>query len=337
MDTSNLKTDAPYTRYYCEENVYKLLETALAQTRATPATPAASPPSRQLFAVFVSNPQRKVLLFHQAASRVGPDMDNYVVWDYHVVAVSLDYGSDGVRRAVVLDRDSLLGFTVPLDGAYVALSLSDRACSSCSCVLSGIVYLQATFRPDLFYAGYLDPSLQRSVSPTLICSARSLPSVHNSTPCSMFRVVPATDFLQNFASDRSHMVSSRLALTAGTAVRLTRLRGRHVRQLVTTSNENATGVRGMSPSERETGSTASPVAKDSNAVYLQPPPPSPPICGSKARALGHTHNLFTHWLEMTVADATAKSTIVEEKGFGRVLGSAKDLRTYFTHAMEFVV
>lgn len=172
MDTSNLKTDAPYTRYYCEENVYKLLETALAQTRATPATPAASPPSRQLFAVFVSNPQRKVLLFHQAASRVGPDMDNYVVWDYHVVAVSLDYGSDGVRRAVVLDRDSLLGFTVPLD-----------------------VYLQATFRPDLFYAGYLDPSLQ-----------------------SMFRVVPATDFLQNFASDRSHM-------------------------LVTTSNENATGVR----------------------------------------------------------------------------------------------
>jgi hypothetical protein len=114
MDPSTLKTeDAPYTRYYCEENVYKLLEAALAQIRAAPATPA----PRQLFALFVSNPERRVLLFHQAASRVGPDMDNYVVWDYHVVAVSLDYGSDGIRRAVVLDRDSLLGFPVSLDGA----------------------------------------------------------------------------------------------------------------------------------------------------------------------------------------------------------------------------
>ena len=36
-----------------------------------------------------------MLLFHQVASRVGPDKDNYVVWDYHVVAVSLEHGIDG--------------------------------------------------------------------------------------------------------------------------------------------------------------------------------------------------------------------------------------------------
>lgn len=114
MDPSTLKAeDAPYTRYYCEENVYKLLETALAQAQAVPATPA----PRQLFAVFVTNPERRVLLFHQVASRVGPHMDKYVVWDYHVIAVSIEHGSDGVRRAFVLDRDSLLDFPVPLDGA----------------------------------------------------------------------------------------------------------------------------------------------------------------------------------------------------------------------------
>lgn len=158
--SSTLKTDAPYTRYYCEENVYKLLETALAQVQAAPATPA----PRQLFAVFVSNPERKVLLFHQAASRVGPDMDNYVVWDYHVVAVSLDYGSDGVRRAFVLDRDSLLGFPVPLDSACAALYGLRLYAHAFSCSYGVTAYLQATFRPDLFSDGYLDPSLQRSVS-----------------------------------------------------------------------------------------------------------------------------------------------------------------------------
>ncbi|KAG0665827.1 hypothetical protein C6P46_005921 [Rhodotorula mucilaginosa] len=258
MDPSTLKTeDAPYTRYYCEENVYKLLEAALAQIRAAPATPA----PRQLFALFVSNPERRVLLFHQAASRVGPDMDNYVVWDYHVVAVSLDYGSDGIRRAVVLDRDSLLGFPVSLDA-----------------------YLQSAFRPDLFSDGYLDPSLQ-----------------------SMFRVVPASDFLRNFASDRSHMLVG------------------------ATSSVNTTSTRATTPEGQEHGSTACPVAKDSTAVYLQPPPPYPPICGSNARSLGHTHNLFTHWLEMRGTDATAG------EGFGKVLGSVEDLRAYFAQAMQSVV
>ncbi|GAA5978164.1 hypothetical protein JCM10908_004254 [Rhodotorula pacifica] len=151
MDTSALLAAAPYTRYYCEENVYKLLE--LATSEAPTAT------SRRLFAVFISNPDRKVLLFHQAASRAGPDMDHYVVWDYHVVAVAIEEGA-GLRRAVVLDRDTLLGASVPLE-----------------------TYIQATFRPDLFAAGYLDPSLQ-----------------------SMFRIVPAADLLLNFASDRSHML-----------------------------------------------------------------------------------------------------------------------------------
>jgi hypothetical protein len=144
----------------------------------------------------------------------------------------------------------------------------------------------------------------------------------------MFRVVPASDFLRNFASDRSHMVSSRPALAGGTAV------GLHgfVAQLVgATSSVNTTSTRATTPEGQEHGSTACPVAKDSTAVYLQPPPPYPPICGSNARSLGHTHNLFTHWLEMRGTDATAG------EGFGKVLGSVEDLRAYFAQAMQSVV
>ncbi|KWU46574.1 hypothetical protein RHOSPDRAFT_32032 [Rhodotorula sp. JG-1b] len=182
MNLSTLRTAAPYTRYYREEN---------------------------LFAVFVSNPERRVLLCHQVASRVGPDKNNYVMWDYHVVAVSLEHGIDG--RSYWIEIPCLASpypWTVP--------------------------YLQATFRPDLFSDGYLDPSLQ-----------------------SMFRVVPASDLLQNFASDRSHM-------------------------LVTTSALPTNGFRETPPEDQKHDSAACPVAKDSNPIYFKPPPPYPPICGSNA-------------------------------------------------------
>lgn len=95
------------------------------------------------------------------------------------------------------------------------------------------------------------------------------------------------------------------------------------------------GDRETPPEHQKHGSTACPVAKDSNAVYLQPPPPYPPICGSNARLLGHTHNLFTHWLEMQGTDATANPTTGE--GFGMVLGSVEDLRAYFAQAMQSIV
>ena len=95
------------------------------------------------------------------------------------------------------------------------------------------------------------------------------------------------------------------------------------------------GDRETPPEDQKHGSTACPVAKDSNSSYLQPPPPYPPICGSNALSLGHTHNLFTHWLEMTDADATANPTTGE--GFGTVLGSVEDLRAYFARAMQSAV
>lgn len=101
-----------------------------------------------------------------------------------------------------------------------------------------------------------------------------------------------------------------------------------------TSTLNTIASHETTPGE-ETGSTACPVAQADNPIYLQTPPPYPPICGSNARSSGHTHNLFTHWLEMTDADATGNSTTGE--GFGKVLGSVEDLQAYFAQAMESMV
>lgn len=64
-----------YTRCYCEENVYKLLE-----ARAGAA-------GRRL-AVFVSNAHKKVVFFGH-----GERPGGFVVWDYHVVALEQQEGA----------------------------------------------------------------------------------------------------------------------------------------------------------------------------------------------------------------------------------------------------
>lgn len=39
---------------------------------------------------------------------------------------------------------------------------------------------------------------------------------------------------------------------------------------------------------------------DSELAYIKPPPPYPPIAGSKALARGETNNLWTRFLDMNV-------------------------------------
>ncbi|KAM0753530.1 hypothetical protein T439DRAFT_157290 [Meredithblackwellia eburnea MCA 4105] len=134
-----------YTPYYCEENVYQLLS-SLSQTV-----------KNRSYAVFISNPARTCILFQQKASQRDEHDGFFVVWDYHVIVVTVLTDTDSV---CVLDRDSRLPY---------------------SCSLSK--YVEETFRPALFTSGILPRELE-----------------------SRFRVVPSSDFLSNFASDRSHMV-----------------------------------------------------------------------------------------------------------------------------------
>lgn len=89
-----------YQAFYCEENVFHLL--------AEPALAA-----RRRFALFVTNPARQVAIWQQrlAAS------DEPVVWDYHVVAVTLG-------PAGVWDLDSRLPSPTATDD-YLRASFRD--------------------------------------------------------------------------------------------------------------------------------------------------------------------------------------------------------------------
>ena len=90
------------TDCYCEENVYRYLESS-ASTK------------QKAFAVFISNEAKTVLLRQQRAAEnhsvVSGDLHYTVIWDYHVVAIELSG-----KEWVVVDRDSRLGTPFPLQG-----------------------------------------------------------------------------------------------------------------------------------------------------------------------------------------------------------------------------
>lgn len=95
-------TGPAYTPFYCEENVYLLLEDLATRHSAD-----------RHYALFISNPARTCLLFHQRAS-TRSESSHYVIWDYHVVVVTVENGATG--EVYVLDADSLLSPRNLLDG-----------------------------------------------------------------------------------------------------------------------------------------------------------------------------------------------------------------------------
>mmetsp|Transcript_2587 Transcript_2587/g.4208 ORF Transcript_2587/g.4208 Transcript_2587/m.4208 type:complete len:282 (+) Transcript_2587:80-925(+) len=136
-----------YTKQYCEENVWYLCKRFIEDHPDIPA-----------YAVFISNPQKTVAIWHQKSSQ---DEESPVVWDYHVVlaafvgsAPQTPNGSNH-RAWWVWDLDTTLPFPC-----------------------AAPPYFRRAFRPS---GGTRTPYL---------------PS---------FRVIPASDFLARFASDRRHM------------------------------------------------------------------------------------------------------------------------------------
>ncbi|GAA5875353.1 hypothetical protein JCM16303_000594 [Sporobolomyces ruberrimus] len=119
---------APYTSFYCEENVYLLVK-ALSTHQEV----------RAVWACFVSNLNRTAILFNQKASRRGEEQGSYVIWDYHVFAVAALRTEEG-ERTVSIDRDSNLGPVVELEN-----------------------YIEQTFHPLLFREQILDPELESRV------------------------------------------------------------------------------------------------------------------------------------------------------------------------------
>lgn len=84
-----------YTPLFCEENIWQLAQ-QLVDEGADAAT---------LQVIFISNPQRQVVLFNQ---RNGADL-GHVVWDYHVILRQQDSAGDGEGDRI-FDLDTLLPF-----------------------------------------------------------------------------------------------------------------------------------------------------------------------------------------------------------------------------------
>ncbi|CAG9463431.1 unnamed protein product [Pedinophyceae sp. YPF-701] len=92
-DAAEASEEAPpgflYTKCFCEENTYKLIEQLVRDAVC---------PVDDLYAVFLSSPRRQFPILKQRAG----DGD-VIVWDYHVLCVQR-----GARGAVVWDLDTVL-------------------------------------------------------------------------------------------------------------------------------------------------------------------------------------------------------------------------------------
>ncbi len=125
-----------YTSLFCEENIWQLTSQLI--------TDGVEPETLQV--IFISNPQKQVVLFSQ---RNGKQL-GHVVWDYHVILRQRDEEADRIY-----DFDSRLPFP-------------------CDCR----DYMEATF------------GLQAELVPSLRAT---------------LRLIPATEYLHRFHSDRHHM------------------------------------------------------------------------------------------------------------------------------------
>lgn len=124
---------------------------------------------QDVYAVFISNTTQTVMIWEQRASQYGPELGSPVVWDYHVIMILVAAVDDNNDTHPTMAERT---YVVDFDSTLGTLS-------------SWKDYTSRTFRSDLFKAGIFDTQLQ-----------------------SMFRIISATRFIDQFASDRSHMMET---------------------------------------------------------------------------------------------------------------------------------
>ncbi|CAM0955728.1 unnamed protein product [Alopecurus aequalis] len=124
-----------HTPYYCEENVYLLCKELIRSGLADPA-------GTDIYAVFISNEEKKVPLWYQKASRSD---DGFVLWDYHVICIQSRRNKGDVD--LVWDLDSSLPFPCPflqyVSEAIQPLSFGDSIYGRLFRVIHGPVFLRS--------------------------------------------------------------------------------------------------------------------------------------------------------------------------------------------------
>lgn len=142
----------------------------------------------------------QVALWYQKAARFP---DSPVIWDYHVIlilrprrkALATNAEQSAMHSSWAYDFDTILDLPCPWEGKEIRSDLL--------CTLFLIIdpeYLSMSFPEGLL------PAYQRSAFhdwPKILFTLSNFPT-------SRFRVTHGELYLQNFASDRSHMVSTQL-------------------------------------------------------------------------------------------------------------------------------
>ncbi|KAI0328116.1 hypothetical protein GY45DRAFT_1255775 [Cubamyces sp. BRFM 1775] len=252
-----------YTSCYCEENIYLLAQTFTRLSESN-ATDRRGPWPWQIYVVFISNGGKTVALWNQKAARDA----GVVVWDYHVVLVLLP---QPVRRHALRPRATAPSPHAHNGGAAEAWVYDfDTTLVPVPCLWRDYIAGTFPYAFDRRLADRIDERFHRCV-----------PRV---PPC-LFRVIPADTYLDHFASDRSHMIVHPPAPRQGEV------------------------AHAVGPQPGIAGSDTDPAALDVDADeatpegprYSMPPPPYPPLCGAKARALGVTNNLMASFVSMSRA------------------------------------
>ncbi|CAE6527365.1 unnamed protein product [Rhizoctonia solani] len=125
-----------------------------------------SPCLQSIHVVFLSNPTKTILIWGQRAAQHKMDIGCPVVWDYHVIMVLVASAKADEPNQPLADRTYIVDF----DSMLGTLNTWKD-------------YTSFTFQYHLFEGGVFEPTLQ-----------------------SMFRIIPATRYIDQFASDRSHMI-----------------------------------------------------------------------------------------------------------------------------------
>ncbi|KAK6504185.1 Protein N-terminal glutamine amidohydrolase [Arthrobotrys conoides] len=168
----------PYTSCYCEENIYKLIETHITSTSLKHYT-----------VIFLSNSSKCIPVFSQKIQR---HPNNPTIWDYHVILAYHPNHSleELLQQSKIREEVEEQAFEPAITKSYI-YDL-DTTIPTFPCPFP--TYFAQTFSPPPSSA-FEDP-LDR----VLLQMALSR-NIYNR----YFRLVPANDYLDHFRSGRDHM------------------------------------------------------------------------------------------------------------------------------------
>ncbi|KAI1788484.1 N-terminal glutamine amidase-domain-containing protein [Ganoderma leucocontextum] len=310
-----------YTSCYCEENIYLLVQNFLAEANAQASRGLAWP--WETYVVFISNPGKTVALWSQTLRA-----PNVVVWDYHVVLVlrpaasgpAADHQShnflrrngDTPRPPHVRPRVAQAPAAQPIDLENGDPRPRDVSVDHVENLNVGWVYdFDTTLAVPCSCRDYVTGTFPYALNDNL--KARI-----DDRFLSLFRVIPADVYVDNFASDRSHMIIHAPRSEVG-------LSTNGISTVAGAAIGPSDAGEGLGDGGGADGPDLKMVGRGHEGItavqYSSPPPPYPPLRGVKAREQGIVHNLMESFVAME-PDAISSRAAEEDEDLPE-----RDLRT----------